>query len=177
MTRARIPLFSVFLISTFILIATAILPGCSLIARKATEKAVEKAVEKATGKETDVEVDERKVKVKTEEGETQFEAGGKIPEDFPKDFPVYKGARVEGVIRTESGGKVQFNIEFATDDDFSKVVTFYKDKLPKAGYKISVITETDEGVFLNLVKGGGSVGMVEINKEKDKTVFTVTLVE
>ncbi len=175
MARAKIPFLSVFLISTFVLIATAILPGCSLIARKVAEETTEKAIEKETGKETEIDVSKGKVKVRTEEGKAEFEAGGKIPADFPEEFPIYKGSRVKGVIRTESQGKVQFNINFATGDDFSKVVAFYKEKLPDAGYKIGTITETNEGAFLYLDKGGENVGMVVINKEKDKTVFTVTL--
>lgn len=175
MARTRSSFASVSLISVFVLLASTVFSGCSLIARKATEEATEKVIEKETGKETEIDVGEGKVKVKTEEGETEFEAGGKLPDDFPKAFPIYKGAEAEGIIRTDSQGKVQFNVNFVTKDEFSKVLDFYKKKLPESGYKISTITEAEEGAFLYLVKNGENVGMVVINKEPDRTIITVTI--
>ena len=149
--------------------------GCSFLARKASEEAVEKAIEKETGKDTEVDLGEGKVKVKTKGGETEMQTGGNLPQDFPEEFPLYQGAEIKSTLRNESEDKVHFQVFFETSDEFSKVANFYKEKLPKAGYKISSTVETQEGSAFYLSKGEESVGMVMVNKDGDKTTFVVTI--
>lgn len=149
--------------------------GCSFLARKASEEAVEKAIEKETGKETEVDLGEGKVEIKTEGGKTEMQTGGNLPKDFPEKFPLYQGAEIKGTLRTESEGKVHLQVTFETSDEFSKVVEFFKEKLPENGYKITSTAETQENALFYLGQGQESVGMVMITREEGKTTFTVTL--
>lgn len=164
---------------SFVLLLIAVLffsfSGCSFLARKASEEAVEKAIEKETGKDTEVDLGEKSIKVKTKGGETELQTSGNLPKDFPEEFPLYEGAEIKGTLRTESEGKVHFQVTFETKDELSKVAEFFKEKLPKSGYKISSTVETQESALLYLSKGEESIGMVMITKEGDKTTFTVTI--
>lgn len=165
----------IFFVSLSIAVLLFSFSGCSFLARKATEEAVEKAIEKESGEDTEVDLGEGKVKVKTKGGETELQTGGNLPKDFPEEFPLYPEAEIKGTLRTESEGKVNFQVTFETSDNFNKVIEFFKEKLPESGYKITSSAETQESALLYLSKGENPVGMVMISKETDKTTFTVTI--
>lgn len=128
--------------TTFILIGLAIMiiliPACGSCVEKATESAVEKALEKAiekqTGEEADIEInaeDEGQVKVSTDQGSMQIGTDTKVPEDFPKDVPIYDGAEpMMAISHNEAMGMVSLQ----TDDDLEKVKDFYLKQMEKNGW-------------------------------------------
>lgn len=159
--------------AALIIPAIMLLAGCANIAEKATEK----AVENATGVKVDKQGDS--VKIKTDKGEAEFSASeNKVPDDFPEAFPLYDGAKVTGSMKTEAEGKKNFTVTFETSDDKTQVANFFKESLPKNGYKIETTMEIGDTVNLALKQGDTEVGGVTIAKDdKNKTTIIVSLKE
>ena len=94
------------------------LVGCS-------DKIVEKAIEAGTKGSVKVDVDKGEVDIKTDEG--NITAGtGKVPDGWPDDVPVYKGAKVVtgGTTNDASSGKAMM-VTLETDDSADEVGNFY----------------------------------------------------
>lgn len=58
--------------------------------------------------------------------------GGKVPEDFPKEVPLYPGAKVNLATRSAKG-KPAWSLALVTGDDTEHVMTFYRSHL--AGFQ------------------------------------------
>jgi len=58
--------------------------------------------------------------------------GAKVPDDFPKDVPVYAGAEI--LMATSMPGDEAFSIQAKTNDPMEKVGAFYKEKLAANGW-------------------------------------------
>jgi hypothetical protein len=70
------------------------------------------------------------------------ENGGKMPSDYPKDVPVYDGAKV--VMSTTVSEKNAKNIVLETQDPVEKIADFYKKGLESNGWKIEGTVATPQ---------------------------------
>ncbi|HEY3374153.1 MAG TPA: hypothetical protein VGK02_03705 [Candidatus Aquicultor sp.] len=164
--------FGKFALLALLIAALVICVGCGNIAEQATKKAVENA--------TGVKVDEKNgsVNIKTDKGEATISGSeSKVPDGFPKDFPIYDGVKITSGLKTEAEGKTSFQVTFETSDDVKKVVDFYKKALADNGYKISGSMEADEMASLSLKKGDADIGGVTITKSDGKTNVLIGLTE
>lgn len=57
----------------------------------------------------------------------------KLPDDFPKEVPLYAGAKIKSVSMSKSGDK-EATITLGMDDEPAKVATWYAETLKKAGW-------------------------------------------
>jgi hypothetical protein len=98
------------------------------------------------------------VNIKTDDGETIEMSYDKetIPENFPKDVPVYSPSQVKMTQVIDQNKSV---ISLTTSDEVSKVTAFYKKELEGQGWtlknemtmgKMSLIQGEKEGRVLNL---------------------------
>lgn len=157
------------------LILAAMAAGCGSVSEKVGEKAAEKMIEKGTGGEVDIKGDD--VTIKTKEGDAEVNIGTKkLPDGFPKDFPLYKGADIEGSMSTKESGKTSMIVTFTTKDDFAKVVEFYKDKEQLGGYDVASTLDFSEAFTVGLKKGETDAGSVMIGKNDNDTSIVITLV-
>lgn len=60
--------------------------------------------------------------------------GGKIPDDYPKDLPIYPGAKTTAVQSTSE--KHMVNLMLESGDAMDKIAGFYKSGLESNGWKI-----------------------------------------
>lgn len=58
-------------------------------------------------------------------GDTKIDVSGKVPSDFPGDFPKYKGADVQGSATGSQGGVEGTVVTWTTGDSVDKVTEFY----------------------------------------------------
>lgn len=93
----------------------------------------------------------------------------KLPDTFPKDFPVYPGAKVTGVLSgTEKGQSTGAWVTFTTADAKDTVASFYKTNLASNGW-------TEESTFASgdtttqTVSKGTMSGTVGITRAADAT--------
>ncbi|MCX7767219.1 MAG: hypothetical protein N2246_10990, partial [Candidatus Sumerlaeia bacterium] len=113
---------------------------------KAMEKAVEKAIERESGGKVKADISRDKIEIKGEEGSVSIASEGKvdIPDDFPKDIHLYKGARVVMSARENQG----FMLLLETGDEPKKVGEIYKSEMTSQGWKEKMVMNVPEGVML-----------------------------
>lgn len=115
----------------------------------------------------------------TKTGQTVDIGGEKLPDAFPKDFPIYQGAKVVSSISNIQQGKgngllVTFTIP--SGQGLSKVVPFYKSGLNTSGWTITSSFDSDTIQTWAIAKGTKE-GSVSITSERDQMTVVVTLGE
>ncbi len=125
-----------------VVILVVLLAVGGLVAKKLSEQAskmvgtklAEKMIETAAGGKADVDIKDDGLTVRTNEG--SFSVGTELPADFPKDIPLYPGAKVtySGTNSSDNGGGV--GATFSTADDYTQVAAFYTRELPANGWTV-----------------------------------------
>ena len=184
-----------------ILVLAVALPGCGCrqkVSEKIAEKAVEKAIESSAqkdGKDVSVKVDsgngsmsitskdgsgsvemktgEKSVTIKTQDGVFVSGDASKLPENFPKDVPVYPGAKLNAV--TAIAQDAIFTVGMESSDAADKVAGYYKKELAAQGWTESqAVNQEGEHPVQSMGYTKGERGaMVTISREEDKTVIAV----
>lgn len=143
--RHRLPIVFALLAMLYVLV------GCSKIkekiAEKMSEKAAEAVIEAKTGEKVQIDQSDGKVRVQSKDGKGTFVVGeNKVPDDFPKNVPVYPGAKVESAMAATGGqGDSGFILTLSTPDAADKVAAFYKDAASKNGAKQLLDMQTPAG--------------------------------
>ncbi len=116
-----------------------------------------------------------RIKIKTEEGEDLEVSYNKnqLTDDFPKDVPVYSPAKVtmSQVLREKNA-----MASLSTQDDTTKVATFYKEAMPKEGWSLE--GEMNMGAMIILQgKKGKNLLNISIVKGEEETSITMAVTE
>ena len=90
-----------------VLAAASALPtvGCKRLAERAAEKAEEKAIEKQTGGQVSINGQKGTMTIVTDAGAMTMGELAKIPEDFPKNVPIYPGSKPTVAVKSATGGQ------------------------------------------------------------------------
>lgn len=133
---------------------------------------VEKAIEQKTGMKADIkDLENGKMTFTDSKTGAKVDVGlNEIPDSFPKDFPLYKDAKVTSSLSGAAAGKNNgFWLTMSTSDAASDVVAFYKTELAKKGWTIeSTYTAnemTNQAVSKGDWKGSFSVGRSSSDSE------------
>ena len=94
----------------------------------------------------------------------------KMPEDFPKDIPVYPGATP--IIHTSA--KNGRTVQLWTSDTANKVTAFYKEKFNVEGWKQESESSTEAITLLYSTKENRTLSVV-ISYDDDGTNFTLSV--
>ena len=73
-----------------------------------------------------------------------------VPADFPKDVPIYKDAALS---RVQDLANNAHNVIFSTSDQIPQVLSFYQDKMTRAGWKITEQFARENHGFFKFEKG------------------------
>jgi hypothetical protein len=153
--------------------AVMVMFGCGKKAEeKAAEKMAEKAIESSMGGNAEVDIEKDGLRIKTGEGEMTVTSGdsAKLPDDFPEDVYLYKGAKLKTAMKLPEG----FNLMFQTKDDPSKVSEAYLDGMEAKGW--SKETSMDMGGRKMMVfKKDERIGNVSITSHAEMTQIALTL--
>jgi hypothetical protein len=105
-------------------------------------------------------------------------ADQKIPDNFPKDFPIYPGSKTTGTISGGNKAKnsLGFWVIFSTPDTLDKVDAYFTKELKAKGWSIDSTMSFDTTATWAVSKGtlAGSV-MIGRGKEDKETSITVML--
>jgi len=115
--------------------------------------------------------------VETKTG-TEINVGeGKISTGFPKDFPLYTGAKVEGNISgAENKAGKGFWLILSTPDTAEKVTAFYETNLPKNGWTVGNTMNIGPSSTWEVIKGDMAGNVIVATDEKTKgTSIVITL--
>jgi len=102
---------------------------------------------------------------------------GKIPADFPKDFPIYPGAKVEGNISgAENKAGKGFWLILSTTDDAAKVTAFYESNFSKSGWTVGSTMNIGTSATWEVSKGDIAGSLIVGSDDKTKgTSIVITL--
>lgn len=160
------------LAASFALVAS--LPACfcgrmkERLAEKAAEAAFEAAADDGKGGKAKIDLSKGTLTVTDGKGGGGMFAAGpgaKLPESWPKDFPVAAGGKVTFALDTPNGASVTFE----TADPPAKVYDFYATAMPKEGWKINVRTSSDDGGTLMMTKDPKRSATVVVSGSGGKT--------
>jgi len=129
-----------------------VLAGCG---QESQERAAEKAIEKSTGGKVKADLSEGKVAVKTDDAETVItpEGGGRVPEGFPADVPLYKGASVVAATKLKTG----FFVILQSSDDAKRVADTCKAEMKAKGWEEETAVNVPQGTVVSYKKAGHTV--------------------
>lgn len=140
--------------------------GCEKItekvAQKVTEKAVEHALEKQTGAKVDLDSDGKgSISVRSDKGNLDINGagGGKVPDNWPQDVPLYPG----GQIGTSLSNDTLQMVSVSTPDSPDKAIEFYKAKF--ASWKQEGTMSNGQNTLISYKDPGGRRIQLSIGKE------------
>ncbi len=138
---------------------------------------MKKGIEQKSGISMDTAGKSMTIKDKETGAEINIGTEGKIPADFPKDFPIYPDANVEGNISgAENQAGKGFWLILSTTDEASKVTAFYETNLAKNGWEIGSTMNIGSSATWEISKGDMGGGLiVGEDEEKNGTSIVITL--
>lgn len=91
-----------------------------------------------------------------EDGETATFEGGSttLPADFPSNFPVYSGMKVESTGKSTAQEGTVFMANWTTSAKSTDVSSWYKTEIPKRGWEVVSTTEADGGLMIYFTAPG-----------------------
>jgi len=161
-----------------LVVVAVILVGAYLLGRIITKKAGDflagRVLSGVTGGNVKVGNDGGKVTFENSEGKVSFEEGGKLPEGFPSDFPVYSGAKVASSFTANTDGKDGMSVVWETNDSADDVSAFYKSNLVAKGWKVTASFEQD-GALTSTFEKEGWGGFMGVTSAEGKTTISATI--
>jgi hypothetical protein len=101
---------------------------------------------------------------------------GKIPDTFPKDFPIYPGAKVTSVMSgSEKGKNNGFWVTLSTADSLDKVASYYTGKLSANGWETTA-NYSAGGTSTQTVTKGDLSGSLAVTRESDATETQIMII-
>jgi hypothetical protein len=120
--------------------------------------------------------DVAEITVKGAHGETlQFagsESGVSLPENFPRDVPIYPDAKVITSMKT----KEITTVSLTTADPPQKVLDFYGEKLKAHGWEIEGTMKMGDGGMVNATKDKHTC-IAQAGRDGQKTTITLSVTE
>lgn len=99
---------------------------------------------------------------------------GKLPDEFPKDFPVYPEAQITGSWTSTGDRGTGISVVWEAKGPLDKIVAFYKSELPRNGWKVTSNFDSQESSTLSFEKEDKN-GFMGVAKDNDKATISVTL--
>ena len=139
--------------------------GCNKIGRRVAESISEETIEEAIeqsieseGGQAEVDISEGEFTVKTEEGETSWGTGTEMPDNFPKDVPLYPDMTPTSSMSGQDDGKEFFFVSFESRDPGEKIYNWYGKELSSGGWAIDFESSSasDGGKFYQISGSNGT---------------------
>lgn len=131
------------------------------VENKIGQKVTEGAVGALTGGKVDLDADSNNWQFKDNKTGNSVAVGEdlKLPDDFPKEVPIYAGAKVKSVSLNRSGDKGA-TVTLGTDDQPEKVATWYSESLKKDGWSEDSSTTMGKSEARNYKKGNMELSLL-----------------
>jgi len=181
--KSKIPFFAVLGIGCFLIIALSLIAfsiafavAGKFIFSPLGENFLKKSIENAIGIKLDSGKNGEKIAItNTKTGESIEINEGKIPENFPKDFPVYPQAKPSGsAIGSEKMMGKGFWLLLESHDTVADVVGFYNTQLEAKGWTVEETNSVGDGSAYK-IKKEKLAGTVIVSKNSKDNVTTILI--
>lgn len=106
-------------------------------------------------------------------GGGEVSTSNKVPDSFPKDYPVYGGAKVTGSVNTTTSGITGTSVIWETGDSLQKVTDFYKAAFSKGPWKADSNGQvSDSSYWAGESSDGKKSHYLVAGRQGDKTSIT-----
>jgi hypothetical protein len=126
-----------------------------------------------TSKDGEVTVDNKggqvTIESKTKDGNATITANDKgipLPDNFPKDVPIYKGA----VVKVASTQGKSMMVHMSVSASAADLLKFYQDQLKDQGWEIQSTMNMGEGSMISAKKASRQCTALVMKQEKDSLV-------
>lgn len=155
----------------------------NLFAGTVAKKLISGAITQKTGVETNLDdIQNGKLTFTDPKTGAKLDVGSnKIPDDFPKDFPVYPGSKVTSTLSggkspSTSSGSSSFWLTLSTTDEVEKVTSYYETNLKTNGWSADT-TLGSGGTGTNwAVSKDNLSGYLTVSKESGANETTILIV-
>jgi hypothetical protein len=139
---------------------------------QATEKIAEEMLEKNSRGEADVDFIKGNMSINTEAGEMSININdsAKLPDNFPKDVFVMKGAEVKMTMDIPLG----MSASFLSKEDMSSVFTKYQNEMNSKGWEQKLSMNLGEGATLVYEKDE-RIANITMAKEQEGTIINLVI--
>jgi hypothetical protein len=149
--------------------------GCSeKVEEKIAEKVAEKAIEANTGTKANIDINKESLQITTKDGEMSITSGksAKVPDNFPKDIPVYNGSVLDMAMEVPQG----HSLSFTTKHSMPKVSEWYLKEMISKGWTKEAHMDMKNQTMLVFKKGERGVNLV-ITPDNGHTRLALTSVK
>ncbi len=133
--------------------------GTTIFLRFFARRLIQGAIENRTGIKTNIsDLEKGKVTFTDSKTGAKVDIGtGKVPDTFPKDFPLYPGAKVTSALSGAQSGKNNgFWLTMTATDSVDKVSAFYKSGFAQNGWTVENIFTSGNSTTESITKTGWS---------------------
>lgn len=150
--------------------------GMSIFFKFFAKKAIEGVIENKTGVNV-TDVEKGKMTFTDSKTGAKVDIGsGKVPDNFPKDFPLYPGAKVTSALSGAQSGKNNgFWLTMSTADSVDKVSAFYKTQLATGGWTIDA-TYTAAGTTTETMTKSAMSGSLAISSDSSTKETQIVII-
>lgn len=150
--------------------------GMSVFFKFFAKKAMTSVIENKTGINVS-DVEEGKMTfTDSKTGATVDIGSNKVPDTFPKDFPLYPGAKVTSSLSGAEAGKSNgFWLTMTTADSVDKVNAFYKSMLATSGWTIASTFTANDTTTQTMSKGSYN-GTLAVSKDTNTKETQIVII-
>lgn len=138
------------------------------------ENLIETAIENDTGKKPNVDIDVNDGKMVIRDRDTgemvNIRVSERLPENFPKDIPIYKDSKIEGNMDM---GQMTV-VTLTTKAKASQVNEYYKTELSDEGWETKGIEMPNPSQYMGLFNKKDKELTVTIGEEEGETTIVLT---
>ena len=152
--------------------------GSVVVGKFFAKKIVQGVIENRTGIKTNIQDLEngKATFTDTKTGAKVDIGGGKVPDTFPKDFPLYTGAKVVSSLSgAKSGQNNGFWLTMSSADSVDAVDAFYKTQFAASGWTIDA-TYTANGTVTETVSKPGWSGSLAISRDSTSKETQIVII-
>jgi hypothetical protein len=165
-----------------LIVFSLVLANCSgesekITTQKGEEAMTEKSIESSSVEKVDVDVSGETVKIKSKEGNVTISGGANVslPDQFPRDIPIYKGAKV--LHSMESIEDKAFSVSLTTKDNQATVVEYYTSTMKSQDWEEKGLMELPTQKILMYAKGNRNANLVIASGEEQTQIIITTTEE
>lgn len=158
---------------TLLLIPAIAVLAVSAVAWKFRRELTLSVFERIAGGRIKVDGNGQNLSLQGTQGDYSFDQG-KVPENFPKDFPVYTKAKFIGSWTAKGENGYGISVIWQTESSVAEAKNFYMNEFPKAGWQITNTFDADNSSTISFSKDTKS-GFLGITRADNLTTISVTV--
>ena len=123
-----------------------------------------------------VKVERKRLEFRDDKGKLVVEESGKsLPEEFPKDMPIYKPSQVKSTVSSRGAEESTMTmVIFKTKAKVADVAAFYQSNLEAGGWAINNVVNAEQGATFAVSKAN-QAGSIAINEDNDRRATIISI--